>query len=584
MQRMVAVILAAGQGTRMKSQKPKVLHPVAGLPMIHYPLNLLDKLGVARTIIVVGHQKEEVRKALEGRKVEIVSQAEQLGTGHAVLQVKPILSRSRGTILILCGDTPLLTAGTVGQLIKTHKGQNADVTLLTTTVPDPRGYGRIVRDDEGRVTRIVEERDASPVERQIQEINTGVYCFDASFLFEALEKVKNDNAKKEYYLTDVVKIAVDQRKAVASVFATNAEETEGINNRIDLARAERVVRRRIIETLMLEGVTVIDPDSTYIDATVTIGPDTTVYPGATLEGRTTIGRNCLIGPHVRIADSTIADAAAVRDSTVVVGSQVGRGAVVGPFAHLRPGSVLMEDVRVGNYVEVKKTTLGAGTKANHLSYLGDATIGKRVNIGAGTITCNYDGRKKHPTTIEDEAFIGSDTQFIAPVTVGRGALVAAGTTVTDDVPPRALAISRVPQMNREEYVKARREGKIASGKKPPARRKPVEFDEIAEMPLIGKFERFAVSYEEAFFSKFKELLAREIPEARMERLEEFVAFVRRLSSVYQALSLPDLLRRILDETRFLHWVQSAPTKRSGAETEAWMDEVKSLLSLADRRL
>lgn len=449
------VVLAAGMGTRMKSRVPKVLHRVAGLPMIEYVLRAAEPLRPATRTIVIGYEAEQVRRALAGRPdLEFVVQEPQLGTAHALLQVEPLLAGARGTALLLSGDVPLLRTTTLERLVETHTRSGAALTVLTAFLERPFGYGRIVRRN-GRVVRIVEERDATPAERRIQEVNGGVYALDLVPLFDGLRRIGAHNAQGEYYLPDLVAVYRRRRLRIETVVVDDPREVRGVNSRTELAEVSRMVRQTKNEELMAAGVTIEDPATTYIDPDVTVGPDTVIHPGVYLEGRTRIGAACEIHAGVRIVDSVLADRVVVHNFTVIVGSRIGPGARVGPFAHIRPESDVEAEARVGNFVELKKTVLGARSKANHLSYLGDATVGADVNVGAGTITCNYDGRQKHPTVIEDEVFIGSDTQLIAPVRVGRGAYVAAGSTITDDVPPGALAIARARQVNKEGWAAKR---------------------------------------------------------------------------------------------------------------------------------
>ncbi len=456
------VILAAGQGTRMKSGVPKVMHELAGLPMVDHVLRAADALRPATITVVVGHKAETVRTHLEGRQnVRTVVQEPQLGTAHALQQTESILAGLSGTLVLLSGDVPLLKASTLQQLAETHRRANAAATVATAIVERPYGYGRVVRTG-GRIVRIVEERDASPAERQIREINSGIYAFDLPPLFEALRGIASQNAQGEFYLTDLVGIYRRRKLPVETLPVTNPDEIRGINSRTELAEVSRIVRQNKNEELMAAGVTLIDPATTYIDADVEVGPDTVIHPGVVLEGHTRIGPACEIQAHVRIVDSTLGSHVSVNSFCLIVGASVADAAAVGPFAHLRPESVVGEKAKVGNFVELKKTTLGAGSKANHLAYLGDADIGADVNIGAGTIICNYDGQTKHQTSIEEGAFIGSDTQLIAPVTIGRGAYVGTGTTVREDVPPGALAVSAGKQRNIEGWVARKRGAAVKS--------------------------------------------------------------------------------------------------------------------------
>jgi bifunctional UDP-N-acetylglucosamine pyrophosphorylase/glucosamine-1-phosphate N-acetyltransferase len=450
-----AVILAAGRGTRMKSTLPKVLHAVAGLPMALYPARLAQALGCDPTVLVVGHEAAAVKSTLAGEGLQFALQEEQLGTGHALLCARGQLADFTGTLLLLCGDVPLLRAETLERLLAFHQAQAAAVTVLTAEMADPHGYGRIVRDGE-EVLRIVEEKDASLKEKAIREINTGIYAFEAPFVFEALGNVGRDNAQGEYYLTDVLALARAAGRKVCALVAGDAEETMGINDRVQLARAGFLMRHRINTELMRAGVTLVDPAAAYIEASVRIGEDTVVHPGVHLRGATVIGRDCLIEPGAMLTDSVLADRVHIKAGSVVEGSEIGVGSAIGPMAHLRPGTVLAGENKIGNFVETKKARLGRKSQASHLTYIGDAEVGERVNFGCGTITCNYDGVNKFQTTIGDDVFIGSDVQFIAPVTVGSGSLIAAGSTITQDVPPDSLAISRSEQKNVEGWAARKR--------------------------------------------------------------------------------------------------------------------------------
>jgi len=445
------VVLAAGQGTRMKSRMPKVLHHVAGLPLIEHVLRTAEALSPASLTVIVGHQADSLQEHLAGRQLQFAVQEPQLGTAHALQQAEPLLAGRTGTVVLLSGDVPLLGAATLQRLVETHRGARAAVTVVTATVERPYGYGRIVR-SRGRIARIVEERDASPAERQIKEINSGIYAFDLAPLFEALRGIASQNAQGEFYLTDVIAIYRRRKLPVEALLIDNAQDIRGINSRTELAEVSRLVRQKKNEELMAAGVTLIDPATTYIDLDAEIAADTVIHPGVIIEGRTRIGSACEIQGHVRISDSEIGDRVTINNFCVISGAQVAEGAAVGPFAHLRPGTVVGAAAKIGNFVELKKTTLGARSKANHLAYLGDATIGADVNVGAGTITCNYDGVDKHQTVIEDGAFIGSDTQLIAPVRVGKGAYVGAGSSITEDVPAGALGIARGRQTNVEGWA------------------------------------------------------------------------------------------------------------------------------------
>lgn len=453
----VAVILAAGKGTRMRSKRAKVLHPICGRPMLHTVVETVRRAGAERIIVVVGHQAEEVKAACAGLDVEFVLQPQQLGTGHAVAQAEPLLAHYRGPLLVTCGDAPLFRPQTMADLIECHRKSGAAATVLSALLEDPTGYGRIVRDAAtGRLLRVVEEKDATEAEAAIREINSGTYCFDAPSLFAALREVQPVNAQGEYYLTDVLGVLVQAGWPVEVVVAPEPREVLGVNSRVELAQAEAILRRRIVQEWMLAGVTVVDPDTVYIDPQAVLKEDAVILPFTFIRGRSVIGEDARIGPHAEIEDSEIG-AGAVVERAVVRGSRVGPGCSVGPFAYLRPGTVLEAQSKAGTFVEIKKSVVGPGSKVPHLTYLGDATVGKDVNIGAGTITCNYDGFGKHPTIIEDGAFIGSNTNLVAPVRIGAGAYTGAGSTITRDVPPGALALERAEQRVIEGWAARKRE-------------------------------------------------------------------------------------------------------------------------------
>jgi len=440
-----AVVLAAGLGTRMKSATAKVLHTLGGQPLLRYPLAALGALDPDRVIVVVGHQADAVRAVAEHaglRGLATALQAEQHGTGHAVRCAAPALAGFAGDVLILYGDAPLVRAGTLRRLLDHHRATDADLTLLTMRFRDPRGYGRIVRDGGGRVSRIVEERDASEAERAITEVNPGFYCVRAPVLLPLLAQLRADNAQGEYYLTDIVELAARRGHAIESVETDRPDELAGINSRAELARAEEQLRAERVERFMAAGVTFEDPATAYLGPQVEIGPDTVIGPNVTLRGATRIGRGCRLDGTAWLTDAVLADGVHLRFACVVEEAEIGPEAIVGPFARLRPGTRLGARVHVGNFVETKKALLGEGTKANHLTYLGDCEIGPETNVGAGTITCNYDGFAKHRTKIGARVQIGSDTQLVAPVEVGDDAYIAAGTTVTRPVPAGALAVSR----------------------------------------------------------------------------------------------------------------------------------------------
>jgi len=450
------VVLAAGKGTRMKSAMPKVLHQAAGLPLIEHVLQTAERLQPASVTVIVGHQAGEIEEAVGKRLgLRFALQEPQLGTGHALLQAGPLLKDARGTLVLLSGDVPLLRSETVARLVRTHEERGAAATILTAVLENPDGYGRVVREG-GKISAIVEHKDASPGERDIQEINSGIYAFDVAPLFAALGAIGSANAQGEYYLPDLVRIYRGRGMTVETVKLDDPREILGVNSRKELADVATILKSRKNDELMAAGVTLVDPATAYIDPDVTIGADTIVHPGVYLEGKTRIGSRCEIHSGVRLVNSTVEDEAIINNFCVIVDSHIASGAEVGPFARLRPQSHVGEQAKIGNFVELKKTVLGRGSKASHLTYLGDATIGEKVNVGAGTITCNYDGTAKHPTIIEDGAFIGSDSQLIAPVRIGKDAYVAAGSSITDDVPAESLAIARGKQVNKPGWAKSRR--------------------------------------------------------------------------------------------------------------------------------
>ena len=451
------IILAAGLGTRMKSDRVKVLHPLLGRPMIFFPVELAIQLGAQKTVLVVGHQAEEVQKQLEGTDVDFALQEEQLGTGHAVQQAMPSLEGLQGPVLVLCGDVPLLRTETLHALIEHHNETGAAVTLLTTKLRSGAGYGRIIRSPSDNILKIVEDRDAGPEQKKIREINTGIYCFDAEFLRTSITSLTNENVQNEYYLTDLIEIAQIEQKRVSGLECKSSREVMGINSRDQLAEATTILRERINLRHMRDGVTLIDPSRTYIGTDVIIGRDTTIYPDCYLEGQTRIGTGSIVGPNSRIVNCEIGEGVEIRGFCVLTESRISDGVILGPFSHLRPGTVIEESAHIGNFVEIKKSVIGKGSKVNHLSYIGDTEMGKGVNIGAGTITCNYDGISKHKTLIGDNVFVGSDTQFIAPVKIGDRSLIGAGSTITRDVPDDDMALSRSEQKNIKEGAKKIRE-------------------------------------------------------------------------------------------------------------------------------
>jgi bifunctional UDP-N-acetylglucosamine pyrophosphorylase/glucosamine-1-phosphate N-acetyltransferase len=451
---LAAIVLAAGKGTRMKSRTAKVLHEIGGRPLAWYPVKAALDAGANPVVVVVGHQAEAVEAALvaslPGAPLRFAVQEQQLGTAHAVLAARRALRGFDGPVAILSGDTPLLETETLLAVVRARSRGRAPVAFATMTLETPRGYGRVVRDAGGRPARIVEEKDATDGERAIREVNAGLYCADAAFLWKGLSRVSADNAQGEFYLTDLVALAA--RKDGAIPVEVPVEQASGVNDREELARAGKVLLRRRARAFMRAGVTIEDPERFDCDEGVEIQPDVVIEPNVRLLGRTKIGAGTRLGAGVILKDAVVAPEVTVNPYTVVDGAAIGRRAVVGPFSRLRPGSDIGEEAHVGNFVETKKSVLGKGAKANHLAYVGDATVGARANIGAGTITCNYDGEKKHPTIIGEGAFIGSDSILVAPLEIGDEAYVAAGSVVTDKVPPGALALGRARQVNKEGWV------------------------------------------------------------------------------------------------------------------------------------
>lgn len=451
------LILAAGLGTRMRSNIAKVLHQIDGRPLIGHVCRTAVSLAPGKVYTVIGHQGEDVRAAvleeLDENHAEFPWQKSQLGTGDAVNSAREMLENKDSTLLVLSGDVPLIKAKTLSALIdrhKTHRGRGAACTILTVELKDPTGYGRVILDRAGGFERIVEQKDGNEKELAVKEINSGIYCFDTKKLFESLLKVQNNNAQGEYYLTDVPKILQENGEAVSIYKHDDESEIEGINNRVQLAEMESLLRKRTISKLMLDqGVTIIDPTSVYVSAGTVIGKDTIIFPNVSIEGETRIGQNCTIRSGTRIADSTIGDGVSVLDNCLITNAAVGDNCNIGPFAHLRPKAVMKEGSRVGNFVEMKNTTLGKNSKANHLTYLGDATIGENSNIGAGTITCNYDGVNKHRTEIGDGVRIGSDTMLVAPIKVGDGSVTGAGSVVIKDVAENQLVVGAPARVIKE---------------------------------------------------------------------------------------------------------------------------------------
>lgn len=446
------IILAAGKGTRMKSDLPKVLHPVCGRPMIHYPIKTAEDAGTNEIIAVVGHGAKSVKDELNNKKISFATQEKQLGTGHAVMVCRDAVADKSLPIVILCGDVPLLTKSTLQGFVNSHMAEKNCLTVLTAKMDDPSGYGRIIKDGE-EILKIVEEKDATTEEKKVSEINSGIYCVDGDFLFEALDRVGNSNVQGEYYLTDIIKIGRDMGRRVGWSTIKDNLEIMGVNSRKELAIAEKTMGKRVLDKLMLSGVTIKDPDNTYVSTDTNIGTGSIIYPQVRIESACSVGKDCTIETGSIIINSSVADGSHIRPYCVIDDSTLGEGTTVGPFAHLRPGTVLCKDAKAGNFVEIKKATIGEGSKVNHLSYIGDAHVGCGVNVGAGTITCNYDGQNKFQTIIEDGAFIGSGTNLVAPVKVGSGSTVGAGSTITKDVPPEALSLTRPEQKTLPDWAK-----------------------------------------------------------------------------------------------------------------------------------
>lgn len=451
------VILAAGQGTRMKSSLPKVLHSLGGKAMIEYVLNTVLELGAERNILVLGFGRDTIQEFLRPHnygKIEIAIQEQQLGSGHAVMQAVKALKNCGGDVLVLCADVPLIKIETLRELISEHKKQKNDVTVVTTEISPATGYGRIVRGAQREVIKIVEEKDATEEERLLTEINSGIYCFKAESLLKVLHKIKPDNVKKEYYLTDTLSLLKAEQGRIGTLFIADNEQVQGINDRGQLAQAGYRINQQIVTRLMVNGVTVFDPHSVWIDASVTIGQDTIIYPGTIIVGTCVIGSGCSLGPHAFIQNSSLSDEVEVRASFIYE-AEIGRKVKIGPFAHIRPKTKVAQEAKIGNFVEIKKAVVGKGSKISHLTYVGDAVIGTQVNIGAGVITCNYDGVRKHETIIEDRVFVGSNTNLVAPVRIGQGAIIGAGSTITEDVPADSLALARSQQVNKEGWAAKR---------------------------------------------------------------------------------------------------------------------------------
>jgi len=447
-----AIILAAGLGKRMRSSLPKVAHAVSGKPMLWHVARATRAAGVAEIVFVLGQGREKLLGVVEEFGGKVAIQENQLGTGDAARCGLSVLSSRAKEVVVLCGDAPLVRPRTIRGLIAARRRRKAAASVLTGILPDPSGYGRVVRNPDGTIARIVEERDGGPEIRKIREVNSGTYVFDRKFLRRNLPRLTDVNVQREFYLTDLVVQALQEGKIVVPVIAGNPDEVRGINSRKELAEATEVLRRAKIDALMDAGVTLPVPDAAYIEPEVSVGADSVIEPGVVLLGKTRIGKGVRIQAGCVVENCRVDDGAQLKPYSVLTDSHVRKGAILGPFAHLRPGVDVGEDARIGNFVEMKKTRFGKGSKANHLSYIGDSIVGQKANIGAGTITCNFDGLAKHTTVIGDGVFVGSDTQFVAPVTIGKGALVGAGATITKDVPPFALALSRVEQKNITDWV------------------------------------------------------------------------------------------------------------------------------------
>jgi bifunctional UDP-N-acetylglucosamine pyrophosphorylase/glucosamine-1-phosphate N-acetyltransferase len=450
----IGIILAAGEGTRMKSKHPKVLHRISGKPLLSYVIDQAQDAGISKNVVIVGHGKEAVMESITGENIiyeeQPVHQGAPYGTGYAVMQGMGHVG-DEDTVVVLCGDTPLITANTLKELMESHNSQGNHATVLTTLLEDPTGYGRIIRKDRGSLEAIVEHKDASEDQLEIGEINSGIYCFSGRELKLGLEGIDNDNSQNEYYLTDVVAVLVEGGYKVGAFMIQDASQIHGINSRVQLAQADDIIRERINTGHMENGVTLVNPKDTYIESTVRIGRDTVIYPGAVLEGDTVIGEDCIIRGATRIVDSIIGDGVAI-ESTLIEKSRVGEGCKIGPYAHLRPDSELGRNVKIGNFVEIKKATLGDDSKASHLSYVGDAQVGSGVNIGCGVVFVNYDGERKFKSIIGDNAFIGSNSNLVAPVRVDDWGYVAAGSTITDNVGEGELSIARARQVNKAGWV------------------------------------------------------------------------------------------------------------------------------------
>jgi bifunctional UDP-N-acetylglucosamine pyrophosphorylase/glucosamine-1-phosphate N-acetyltransferase len=462
--------MAAGKGTRLKSKHPKVLHAIGGKPLLAHVIRAAAKVVPAADIFsIIGHEADKVREAVASYGTNFVEQKEQRGTGHAIMQCREAL-RAYDHVLVLSGDVPLIRTETIARVRDFHLAQQAAMTILTAIPPDPFGYGRIIRKKRSgkttaEVAEIVEQKSASPAQQKIREINSGIYAFSVPELFARIDKLSTNNAHHEFYLTDVAGLLAKDKKKVVGLAASSFDEVLGVNTRVELASLDALLREEKARELMASGVTVFRPETCVFDADVQVGPDTVIEPFVQLLGSTSIGGDCLVRSYTVVKDSRIGDAVTVRNGCIIDESTIDNGAIIGPYSHLRPASQIGENAHVGNFVETKKTRLGRGSKANHLTYLGDADIGEGVNIGAGTITCNYDGVNKHKTTIDDGAFVGSDSTLVAPVKVGRGAYIGAASCITEDVPDDALAVGRGRQINKEGWAKTKREERKSQGRK-----------------------------------------------------------------------------------------------------------------------
>lgn len=451
MNKLKVIILAAGEGKRMKSKLPKVLHKVQGRTMVDHVIDAAERAGAGDICVVVGHGAQEVKEALKDRNVKFALQEKQLGTGHAVMQAGDFIEEG-ADILVLYGDTPLITPETIGKLLDFHEKEGNSISIISAMVDDPAGYGHIIRNEKGEFLKNVEHKDASDEEKLVKEINTGIYCFTGEALKKGLSLIKNDNAQGEYYLPDTLEIILKEGGRVNAMIAEDAGEFAGVNSRMQLAEAESYMRKKINRFHMENGVTMIDPERTYIEAGVKIGCDTVLLPGVVLEGNTVIGEDCVVGPDSRLTNVKLGNNVKFQYSTAI-DSSVDDNTTVGPYAYIRPDCSIGKNVKIGDFVEVKNSTVGDGTKVSHLTYIGDSDVGERINFGCGTVTVNYDGHKKFRTVIGDDVFIGCNTNLVAPVKVGKGSYIAAGSTITDDIPENCLAIARERQINKTGWVK-----------------------------------------------------------------------------------------------------------------------------------